>query len=176
MSVEHQTPRAETLYHWSIITHASLIILFGIIELSLAAWLTSQFNKLHNPESTTERDRVRFTLFVSTWTVVWSALLLVLFVHSATGSVLTSVLAHLVFLGITWLLWTAAAAAVTEMLGGGLNCKTQDVFAYCDQLNALEAFAWIEWLLVTFAIVVVLIRGISAARRGDGYRGGLVSA
>ncbi|KAF7319674.1 hypothetical protein MKEN_00748600 [Mycena kentingensis (nom. inval.)] len=154
----------------------SLIILFGIIELSLAAWLTSQFNKLHNPESTTERDRVRFTLFVSTWTVVWSALLLVLFVHSATGSVLTSVLAHLVFLGITWLLWTAAAAAVTEMLGGGLNCKTQDVFAYCNQLNALEAFAWIEWLLVTFAIIVVLIRGISAARRGDGYRGGLVSA
>lgn len=48
-------------------------------------------------------------------------------------------------LGLTWLLWTASAAAVTEMLGGGLNCKFQDFFVYCNQLNALEAFAWIEW-------------------------------
>ncbi|KAF7293891.1 hypothetical protein HMN09_01185200 [Mycena chlorophos] len=152
-----------------------LIILFGIIELSLSAWLVSKFNKHHNYSSFTERDRVRFTLFASIWTVVFSALMLILFAHSATGSVLTSVLAHLVFLGFTWLIWTAAAAAVTEMLGGGLNCKLQDAFVYCNQLNALEAFAWLEWIMVTFAIIVVLIRGISAARRGDGYRGGLVS-
>jgi hypothetical protein len=71
-------------------------------------------------------------------------------------------------------MWTAAAASITEMLGGGLNCKAQDAYVYCNQLNALEGFAWLEWLLVTFAIVVVLIRGIVAARRGDGYRGGLV--
>lgn len=71
-------------------------------------------------------------------------------------------------------MWTAAAAAVTEMLGGGLNCKTQDVYVYCNQLNALEGFAWAEWILVTFAIIVVLTRGIIAARRGDGYRGSLV--
>ncbi|KAJ7508337.1 hypothetical protein B0H11DRAFT_1788982 [Mycena galericulata] len=151
-----------------------LMIFFGIIELSLAAWLTSKFNKFHTENSFTERDRVRFTLFTSTWTVVFSALFLILFAHSTSGSILTSVLSHLVFLGLTWLLWTASAAAVTEMLGGGLNCKTQGVFLYCSQLNALEAFAWIEWILVTFAIVVVIVRGIGAARRGDGYRGGLV--
>lgn len=77
-------------------------------------------------------------------------------------------------LGFSWIMWTAAAASITEMLGGGLNCKAQDAYVYCNQLNALEGFAWLEWLLVTFAIVVVLIRGIVAARRGDGYRGGLV--
>jgi hypothetical protein len=71
-------------------------------------------------------------------------------------------------------MWTATAAGVTEMLGGGLNCKTQDFFVYCNQLNALEGFAWLEWLLVTFAIIVVLVRGIAASRRGDGYRGALV--
>ncbi|KAJ6479336.1 hypothetical protein C8R47DRAFT_1137884 [Mycena vitilis] len=151
-----------------------LIILFGIIELSLSAWLTSRFNKFQNEQSLDERDRVRFTLFASIWTVVFSALFLVLFAHSANGSVLTSVLAHLIFLGFTWIIWTAAAAAVTQMLGGGLNCKTQDVFVYCNQLNALEAFAWLEWILVTFAILVVLIRGIQASRNGSGYRGGLV--
>ncbi|KAJ7778807.1 hypothetical protein DFH07DRAFT_796059 [Mycena maculata] len=151
-----------------------LIILFGIIELALAAWLTAKFNTLHNERSLTERDRVRFTLFTSTWTVFFSSLIVVLFWHSPDGSVLTSVLSHIVFLGFSWLMWTASAAAVTEMLGGGLNCKTQDVYVYCNQLNALEGFAWLEWLLVTFAIVVVLVRGISAARRGDGYGGSLV--
>lgn len=52
---------------------------------------------------------------------------------------------HFHSLGFTWIMWTAAAAAITEMLGGGLNCKLQDTFVYCNQLNALEAFAWVEW-------------------------------
>jgi hypothetical protein len=71
-------------------------------------------------------------------------------------------------------MWTATAAAVTQMLAGGLNCTAQDAYVYCNQLNALEAFAWLEWLLATFAVIVVLLRGIAAARRGDGYRGALV--
>ncbi|KAJ7508340.1 hypothetical protein B0H11DRAFT_1964433, partial [Mycena galericulata] len=140
-----------------------LTIFYGIIEvfsnnalvkLSLAAWLTCF----------TERDRVRFTLFTSTWTVVFSALFLILFAHSTSGSILTSVLSHLVFLGLTFLLWTASAAAVTEMLGGGLNCKTQGVLLYSDLMSSR--------IHVTVAIVVVIVRGIGAARRGDGYRGG----
>jgi hypothetical protein len=58
----------------------------------------------------------------------------------------------------------------------------------------MEAFAWIEWLvlstiidmiatnihcsriLVTIAIITVLIRAITSSRRGDGMRGGLVAA
>ncbi|KAJ7221505.1 hypothetical protein GGX14DRAFT_429913 [Mycena pura] len=151
-----------------------LIILFGVFELSLSAWLTSKFNMLHNERSLTERDRVRFTLFASTWTVAFSTLALLLFWLLTDGSPLTSALAHLIFLGFTWLMWTAAAAAVTEMLGGGLNCSKQDAYVYCNQLNALEAFAWVEWLLVSFAIIFVLVRAVAAARRGDGYLGGLV--
>ncbi|KAF7289287.1 Aldehyde dehydrogenase [Mycena indigotica] len=151
-----------------------LIILFGLFELALSAWLTSMFNMHHNQRSLTERDRVRFALFTSSWTVIFSSLILVLFWHSADGSILTSILVHLVFLSFSWLMWAATAAAVTEMLGGGLNCKIQTSYVYCNQLNALEAFAWIEFILVTFAVVFVLVRGIISARRGDGYRGGLV--
>ena len=55
----------------------------------------------------------------------------------------------MVFLALSWVIWTAAAAAVTEMLGGGLNCGAQDIYAYCGQLNALEAFAWIIWYVPT---------------------------
>lgn len=50
----------------------------------------------HDYFSLTERDRVRYTLFASIWTVVFSFLYLVLFMHSATGSVLTSVASHLI--------------------------------------------------------------------------------
>lgn len=70
--------------------------------------------------------------------------------------------------------------------------STQSVFVYCGQLNALEGFAWVIWyvssmslhcflvyilarILVTFAILVVLIRGIFASRRGDGMRGPLIA-
>ncbi|KAJ7891349.1 hypothetical protein B0H14DRAFT_3428654 [Mycena olivaceomarginata] len=150
-----------------------LIILFGVIELALSAWLTSKFNMLHNQRSLSERDRVRFTLFTSTWTIFslgyWSSS------FGTHRTALCSLVSWLIsYLGFSWIMWTAAAASITEMLGGGLNCKAQDAYVYCNQLNALEGFAWLEWLLVTFAIVVVLIRGIVAARRGDGYRGGLV--
>ena len=41
------------------------------------------------------RDRTRFLLFVSTWTIVFSILYVLLFLHSAaTGSVMTSVGSH----------------------------------------------------------------------------------
>lgn len=77
------------------------------------------------------------------------------------------------------------------------NHRTQNTFVYCGQLNALEGFAWVIWyvfvsfhlprvsveliafvcdrVLVTFAIIVVFVRGIIAARRGDGFRGPLMS-
>ncbi|KAG7095708.1 hypothetical protein E1B28_006422 [Marasmius oreades] len=150
-----------------------LLIFFGIIELAISAWLTSRFAQRKDNLNTTERDRVRYILFASIWTVVLSSIYALLFWHSSSGSVLTSALSHLIYLLLTWVIWTAGAAAVTVMLGGGLNCNNPSGFAYCGQLNALEAFAWIEWILTTIALVVVILRAITAARRGDGIRGSL---
>jgi hypothetical protein len=153
-----------------------VIILCALIELSISAWLTARFASNHNEHSATELDRTHFILFTACWTVFFSLFYMVLFQHSAsTGSVLTSVASHAIFLVLTWIGWVAGAAAVTQMIGGGLNCATQDTFVYCNQLNAMMAFAWIVAVLVTFALVFVLVRGISAARRGDGYRGQLVT-
>jgi len=153
----------------------SILLMFSIIELSISAWLVSRYNHHHNYRNLTNRDRVRYTLFASTWTVVGSLFFLILFLHSATGSILTSVASHLIFLVLTWIIWTAAAVSITAMLGGGLNCPTQRSFVYCGQLNALEGFAWIIWIIVTLMLIVCIIRGVSASRRGDGYRGGLVT-
>ncbi|KAI0803299.1 hypothetical protein BC629DRAFT_118256 [Irpex lacteus] len=151
-----------------------LLIVFAIIELAVSAWLVSRFNAHHNYFSTDERDRTRYLLFTSIWTVFFSALYSLLFFHSAAnGSVLTSVGSHGVFMFLTWVFWLAGAAAITDTLNGGLNCGTG--VTYCDQLNALEAFAWIEFVLTTFAMVVITLRGVASTRRGDGFRGQMVS-
>lgn len=153
-----------------------LLIFFGIIEGAITTWLTVMYNNYNNYDSVSIRDRIRLLCFTSWWTVFFSFIYLLLFLHSAsTGSILTSVASHLIFLAFTWLLWTAGVASLTAGLGGGLNCANlpRDI-AYCSQLNAAEAFGWIEWLLTTLLISVVFICGIRSRRRGEGARGQLI--
>jgi hypothetical protein len=81
--------------------------------------------------------------------------------------------------------WLSGAAAITQSLNGGLNCgyvASADIppllnslvrslhIVYCGQLNALEAFAWIEWVFLTFAFVFVIVLAVRAGQRGQGYR------
>ncbi|KAJ7599551.1 hypothetical protein C8J56DRAFT_916879 [Mycena floridula] len=150
-----------------------LLLLFGVFELALTSWLTARFATHHDAISSTETNRVHFVLFCSGWTLLGSLIYGLLFWHGDKGA-LVGIASHLGFLVPTWILWTSAGAAITEMLGGGLNCKTQKQFTYCTQMNAVEAFAWIEWLLITFALIVVLYQGFGNARRGDGWHGSLV--
>ncbi|TFY65990.1 hypothetical protein EVG20_g5094 [Dentipellis fragilis] len=154
----------------------SLLIFFGIVELALSSWLVFHYDKHHNAPSGSIHDRAAFLIFCSAWTIFWSAIFALLFLHSAsTGSVLTSVAAHSIIFSLTWIFWTAGAVSITISLGGGHNCSKANL-TYCDQLNALEAFAWVEWALNTVVIFVVLALGIRSLRRGDGYRGKLVYA
>lgn len=64
---------------------------------------------------------------------------------------------------MTWVFWTAGAAAITAAYSGGLDCSyviflvfyrditkncfanRRDIVAYCGQQNAQEGFAWVEW-------------------------------
>ena len=55
----------------------------------------SRFNLYHNYRNISERDRVRFVLFCSCWTVVFSILYGVLFFTMST-SIFVSVLSHIV--------------------------------------------------------------------------------
>lgn len=152
------------------------IILFSIIEMCIAAWLTARYNARHDYPFKAVRIRVRYILFCSIWTIFVGTIYLILFWVTAVGSIFTSVAAHFIFLFITFILWIAAAAAITQSLGGGLSCSHQNFWNYCGQLNAVEGFAWLIWILVTFTLIMVIIRGIAAARSGDGYGGGLVSS
>ncbi|KAG1821397.1 hypothetical protein EV424DRAFT_835359 [Suillus variegatus] len=142
---------------WTLVV-SSLIIFCSIIVLSISAWLTSRFTAYHNYFSLAERDRTRFMLFTSAWTIVFSSFYMI-FSFCLPGSVFGSVLF------LTWLFWTAGATSMTTALSGELARKTQGNFVYLVQLNALEGFAWVTEALVTFALLAALIRSILAARR-----------
>ncbi|KIJ49644.1 hypothetical protein M422DRAFT_28010 [Sphaerobolus stellatus SS14] len=152
-----------------------LLIVLSIIEGSLAAWLTSRYNNDPDRASSAVRERTDFLLFAAWWTVIGSAVYTGLFLQSASGNAMTSVASHGIFLSLTWIFWTAGAIAITVALGGGTNCsKVGHEVIYCNQLNALEGFAWAPWIIVTIMLFFVIIRGISSLRRGDGTRGQLV--
>ncbi|KAF9523077.1 hypothetical protein CPB83DRAFT_863418 [Crepidotus variabilis] len=151
-----------------------LLVLFAIIELCITAFVTAKYNSHHNYPNRSTRDRVRYLLFLSVWTTVFGAAFLGMFLVFM-DNILVSVASHFVFLIITWILWLAAAAAFTSSIGGALNCHTQSFFVYCGQLNAIEGFAWLIWVVITLLLVFVLIRGIISQKRGDGVRGGLVA-
>jgi hypothetical protein len=151
-----------------------LIILFSIIELSISAWLTSRYNLRHNSPNTSTTTTVRFILFSSVWTILLSFAYSFVF-QLWTYKPFAGTLSHLIFLVLTWILWLAAAASITTNLGGTLDCKNQSLFDYCGQLNALMAFSWLTWSLITLALILILFCGIRSARRGDGYSGSLIA-
>jgi len=149
------------------------LVFFGIIEGSITTWLTVKFNENNNYLNVSVRDRVRFLVFASWWTVLFCSIYGILFARTS-GGILTSVASHSAFLFLTLIFWIAGVASITTALGGGINCSTTRNVVYCDQLNAAEGFAWVEWLLTTIAFAMVVICGIRALRRGDGARGSLV--
>ncbi|TFK62499.1 hypothetical protein BDN72DRAFT_386572 [Pluteus cervinus] len=151
-----------------------LLLLAALIEMCISAWLISQYNKFHNFSSGGQLVRTRYILFTSIWTLIFGSLYLVGFLLMPIGYALTGVVSHLIFLFFTWALWTGAAAAITQMLGGGLHCSSQDAFVYCGQLNALEGFAWLIWIVLTILFFLVIIRGITTANHGEGSKGSLI--
>lgn len=64
-------------------------------QIAISGWLVGMYNSHHNYLSLSVRDRSRYILFTSCWTVFFSLFYLALFWHAASnGSVLTSVLSH----------------------------------------------------------------------------------
>ena len=149
----------------------------------ISAWLTARYNSRHDYPFGSVRARVRYILFCSIWTIVMGIIFLVFFFVSSLGSVMTSVAAHFILyvshihpqpasltrksldsLIITFILWVAAAAAITEALGGGLSCSHQNYFTYCGQLNAVEGFAWLIWCVPPVTISSRLSQALTRIR------------
>jgi len=149
------------------------IVVFAIVEMCIAAWITAKYNAHHNFPNSGLRARVRYILFVSIWTILFGSIYMALFITMA-GRWITGIASHFVFLFLTWVFWLAAAAALTQSLGGALDCHTNTEFVYCGHLNALAGFAWLIWVVLTLMFIFVIIRGIMGARRGEGVAGPMV--
>ncbi len=113
-----------------------------LLQLSISAWLTARYDSHHNYLSIAERDRVRFLLFCSTWTTLLSPIFPVLLLLES-AKILTGIAAHVILcatsiinlrfvsllietsrsLFLSWVFWLSGAAAITESLGGGLDCQ-----------------------------------------------------
>jgi len=149
-----------------------LLAFFALIEGCITAWLVSNYNSNNNSPSSKANGSVRFLLFTSWWTVVFTILYLVFFLTDMFAF-FTSIASHAVWLFLTWLFWLAGTAALTDALGGGQNCSNSGLI-YCSQNMAAIAFGWIEFIIITVAFVVVVLLGTAALRRGDRLSGGLI--
>ncbi|ORY31397.1 hypothetical protein BCR39DRAFT_571331 [Naematelia encephala] len=149
-----------------------LLCFFAIIEGCITAWLVAKFNDSNDYPSHSVRDRLRFLVFTSWWTVFFTIFYIVFF-FTASASIVASIASHAVWMFITWVFWLAAIASYTSALGGGQRCSHSDL-TYCSQLVAAEAFGWIEWILLTIAFIFVILLGVGAIRRGDRLSAGLV--
>ncbi|WWC70638.1 uncharacterized protein I206_104589 [Kwoniella pini CBS 10737] len=148
-----------------------LLLFFALIEGCITAWLVSRYNDHNTYPSNSIRDRLKFLVFVSWWTVFFSAAYIAAF-YTAFLSFVASIASHLAWLALTWIFWLSSTAAFTAALGGGQRCGSSDL-TYCSQNVAAEAFGWIETILISFGFGAILFIGIGAVRRGDRLSGEL---
>lgn len=103
---------------------------------------------------------VNFSLAVAvlTWAFVFPILLVS---KLRRGSFLSWVAVELGVVGFMWIMWLATASYITSMTAGyALNCDSRFLStveeSICRQYQALQAFSWLNWLII-FAYLVMLI-------------------
>ncbi|KAG0143281.1 hypothetical protein CROQUDRAFT_49033 [Cronartium quercuum f. sp. fusiforme G11] len=130
---------------------SGFIIFFALIEFFITVILVSDYNRHDSYPNGSIRDRIRFLLFASIWSLVFSSTYLI-GVFLAPANFLFSIASHAGFTFLSWIFWLAGAASWTDALGGTLSCG--DLFLsnfridigvqYCHSLRAVQAFAWLE--------------------------------
>lgn len=92
---------------------------------------------------------------------------------TGVGGVVTSIAGHGIWLFLTFIFYLAGAAALADQLGS--SCGDRGYY-YCNSIRALEAFSWINTVLLFLMIVVVGLIGGGAFRGGRGLKDGLSQA
>lgn len=157
--------------------HPAAFILFAgvsFVVAVIASTLVTKYNSgQHNPPSMGINNDVRFLVFTGWWgfagAVVYTALFL-----TSKGGVVTSIAGHAVYLFLTWIFFLAGSAALTDSLKGGVNCSHNSI-EFCNSLEALIAFGFIGWVLLTLMLVAVGVIGGGAFRGGRSVKEGLAA-
>lgn len=149
-----------------------LLIFFAFVEMIQVAVLVASGNR-HGYDTASLRDRLRFLLFVSLWTIILGGAYLAGFLVAA-GSFLFSIASHTVFIVLTWIFWLVGAAALTGTLSGHVSGGDAS-YAHPNQLNSAEAFSWIPFVLSTILLIGIISAAVRSARSGNGFGGAVIA-
>lgn len=169
MSTEHAVRKAHPIAF-------GFVILFSFIEFLITTILISNYNSNDSYFSDSLRDRLKFLLFTSIWSLIFTSIYL-FGIFKLPTNFLFSLASHAGFLFITWIFWLSGAAALSDTLSG-LSCG--DMFLtnarinvgipYCHSLRAVQAFAWIEWITLSFVLAYIALIGSKAVKTGAGLK------
>ncbi|EKC97953.1 hypothetical protein A1Q2_07750 [Trichosporon asahii var. asahii CBS 8904] len=152
-----------------------IISLFSLIVACITSYLVAKGNGHEGYVNNSYRDRTRFLMFVGWWTFLTSIVYIVAFFVSAM-SVVASVLSHLIYISITWVFWLCGAASYAAMMGGGAHCGQPGAPPHCSHYVAAEAFAWINFILLSVCLAILIAMTIAGTRRGDRLTSSFIDA
>ncbi|KAG8776155.1 hypothetical protein FRC12_001069 [Ceratobasidium sp. 428] len=111
-----------------------------------------------------------FALAVSV--ITWAFLLPIYLIGILRkGSILSWVVVEVGTCGLLWVLWLASASYTSSITGGNaLNCDyrflTPEAESICRQYQALQAFSWLNWLILFAYLVLLLVFAFRAQGQG----------
>ncbi|KIY45979.1 hypothetical protein FISHEDRAFT_76212 [Fistulina hepatica ATCC 64428] len=142
------------------------VTLFSIVELGVAGNLTYLTNTYYN-------NYYGFAaLAIATAVLSLITFPLMIVFDLLTTDVFTSwVITELVWTGFLWVLWLASGAAAADKdnsVFGSIDCSyfNGKINTACHEFQAIEAFAFINWILLMGYFVALLVMAILGARKG----------
>ncbi|CAH7671014.1 hypothetical protein BY996DRAFT_6415239 [Phakopsora pachyrhizi] len=141
----------------------SLIMLGSLGAIVTSGVLVGGYNSGENPPTSSISTRCRYLLFCGLLSFVLS-LVYTIGLRILSDQLIFSVISHLIWLGVTIVLFVSGSAALTSEIRG----KHYD---HQTRLEILEGFAWVDSILLFLAFLLIL--GIGIGRR-NGLTGSLL--
>ncbi|QRV72676.1 membrane-associating domain protein [Ceratobasidium sp. AG-Ba] len=146
----------------------STLLAFSLIVLGIAGHFLSLLQGLYYSSLNTSSG---FSVAVSV--ITWAFILPIFLIGILRrGSFLSWVSVELGVCGLLWVLWLAAASYTTSLIQGlTLNCDsvflTPAEEGICREYQALQAFSWLNWLILLAYNVILLVFAIKANGQGQ---------
>ncbi|KAF8607688.1 hypothetical protein BDV93DRAFT_519702 [Ceratobasidium sp. AG-I] len=154
------------LFHTIRLVSFATILFFSLIVLGIAGHWTS----LLQGTLSTFTNFSAFALAVSviTWAFIAPLLLIGML---RKGSLLSWVGVEAGIVGLHWVLWLSSAAYSSSVSQIAIvNCDytllSPEAESLCRQNQALQAFSWLNWIILTIYLVLLLVFAIKAQHNG----------
>jgi len=142
-----------------------LITLTSIVVVAISGSLVGFYNS-HGYPSGSYRDRIRILLVAGVWTTTFGIFLSAGFFFAASH-ILFGILAHLVPLAISFILFLIGSASLTA-LTNGTDCGKVN-WNRCNIVKGLVVVSWIDTIWVFLALIFISVLAVKA-RTGLGAR------